>query len=488
MIIETGKTHNHTLVSDSLRSPHSFALAMKNITNSLQNLQVSEMDGIVPFLDQNELAYLLAHLQPILEEHDFGKIEIYLDLEQLQVAHYPSLYSDDKDLGDILDMIQNSGVYDQHELDFLALRSLVTLSWPEPKSNEHVEYMAKIETALNIAMIKVAQYIRSRHPERAVWLPYWARLAHFNLLENLPEPLQNQFGPDGIPCFVLRSRDINAHTFPLSNGQAIGIDYALEPFLKNINSFLHSYYRSREIAGPKRIHRAFTELLPRVLFFKGLVPPQAIPPLSLLFGEEAVLSVKATTDAQISFLITHEIGHIALQHPGSRAAFSAKGRHNKEMNYLDFEHMYEYEADAFAMEWQRSNVLNTFRYHLHPKRTSDSEKVTSTIQSLNESLHDFAHFQLSVETLFLIMDFLESFYNLLIEKVEELPAPLQIKSHPDPKERWMRLQRHCIHDVPIPSEYYTYSKDLLENVVEHMVGLSSISINALVKELLVNEG
>jgi hypothetical protein len=442
------------------------------------------MTGLRPLLDGDEIAYLLAHLEPILKDHRLLRPATGLDLEQLQIADYPSLYADAEDVRDILGLIQTNGTYDQNELDFLALRSLVTLSWPEPKSNEDVAVMAKVETALHYALIRVAEYIRSRHPDRGAWLPYWTRLAHLNLLRSLPEPLQKQFGPDGIPCFVFRSRDINAHTFPLSRRQAIGLDYALEPFLKNINGFLYSYYGSRLFAGPNRISRAFRELLPRVMFFKGLTAAYKVPSLSILLGERAVGTVKGVTDAQIAFLIAHEIGHIALEHPFSSATQLAQNglTQTREIGQFNFEHIFEYEADAFAIEWQRSKVLNDFRYFMNPKRTGKKQKWSSSVQSMNNSLNDYAYFHKGVGTLFLVIHFLEAVYDILSAKVEGLARPPQIASHPGPMDRWSKLERHSICDLPITSEFYIYSKELLGNVVDYASSLQAETLQALIKE------
>lgn len=444
------------------------------------------MTNLVPLLDRDEIAYLLAHIEPLLKDHEPVRPSIGLDLEQLQIGDYASLYADAQDVRDILGVIQSYGTYDERELDFLALRSLVTLYWREPKSNDDVRLMADVETALHSAMLRVAEYVRTRHPERRAWLPYWARLAHLNLLRSLPEPLQKQFGPDGIPCFVFRSRDINAHTFTLSRRQAIGLDYALEPFLKNINSFLYSYYGSRQFAGRERVSRAYKEFMPRVMFFKGMIPSYKIPSLSIVFGEEAVGSVKGITEAQVSFLIAHEIGHITLGHPLAAPRLRPRRGPTEvgDTHDLVLEHMFEYEADALAMEWQRSKVLNDIRYFLHPKRRGNEPEWSGAVKSMDNSLNDYAYCQFSVGTLFLIIHAMETLYQVFIEKVGGLVKAPQITSHPDANERWSRLRKRCICDIPINSEFYAHSKELLESILDYASGLPAENIQALTKEAL----
>ena len=127
------------------------------------------------------------------------------------------------------------------------------------------------------------------------------------------------------------------------------------------------------------------------------------------------------------------------------------------------------------MNWLRSRVINRFRYYLHPNRTQDPGKIPHTLESLIETLHDYAHFYASVDTLFILIGFIESFYERLTSMIPELPKPILV-SHPHAGERWIRLQRHCVFDIPISSGFNEYSKALLGEVLEYMSTLSSRSI------------
>lgn len=464
---------------------------MKEKYNSLDELERSEYDETVPLLDGDEIKCLFAHLDPFVKEEKYGKLTLALDFEQLQIVHYPSLFSSKPEVAELLETIQNSGMYKQIELNFLSLRSLVTLIWTQPESNEHLEYMVKIENALYDTMLRFSNYIIERHPDRETWLPYWARLVQFNLLRELPQQIQQDFGPDGTPCIMLRSCDINAHTFPITTGQAIVLDFALEPFLKDMNRFLMSYFDSRNMAGAMRIPRAFKELLPRVLFFKGLVPAHKQPPFSILLSNSSYQSVKSFTFEQISFLVAHEIGHILLQHPSSRAALPKpqNTEHLIDIHYLEHEHIYEHEADIFALDCMMSKVINSFRYYLHPKRTEDPDKVSTTIETLREKINDYGTFYTSVETLFIIINFIEKFYDNLIKATSEVHVPFQFPSHPTASVRWKRLQKHSICDFPpISSEFNRYSEILLNDVLNYMSTLAKEEISKLIKEIQPNEG
>jgi hypothetical protein len=197
--------------------------------------------------------------------------------------------------------------------------------------------------------------------------------------------------------------------------------------------------------------------------------------------------VKATSDAQISFLIAHEIGHVALGHPGIKAAFQVESTTCGKLTYFEFEHMYEYEADAFALDWLRSKVINSFRYHLHPTRTCGPKKLAGAAEKLTEALSDYAHFYTSVELLFIIIHFLEAFYHRLTQLVPELPVRALMTSHPAALERWRRLQQHCVYDIPLGSGFNEYATELLSNVLEYITTVSSESIGALIKEALADE-
>lgn len=449
-------------------------------------LMKSEMAQLEPLLKKEEIDYVTSQLTPLLGSNI--KASIGLDLEQLQIADYPSLFAKKPELIESLRFIQDSGVFNQEELTFLTLRSLVTLTWPRPTSNDEVRLMAEVESRVNGALVTLAHHITQERPHRTAWLPYWVRLAHLDLLTELPETLRAEYSPEAIPTILIRSRDVNASTYVVPGGQVIVFDYALEPFLKSMNIFLVSYYGSRDMAGPRRIGRALAELIPRVLFFKGAVPAYALPPFSLLFDSEALGQAKGFTDGQIRFLVAHELAHIVFAHPGVRTALpSAAGVDTKSpADQIQYEHMYEYEADSFALNWQRSRVLNTMRYHLHPKRSKKRGQMAAVIKAMGAALGNYAERYESVHTLFLIMHFVETCYERLGSIIPDLPR-MTTCSHPKPTERWDRLLKHCIADSPISSEFNKYSNYVLSGALNLLNTLSGSTIDEIVKEALKSE-
>ena len=450
-----------------------------------RELASSEMKDLRPFLTNQEIGFISYNIKAALADYPHIKPSICLDLEQLQIADYPSLFPEQEQQARILRRIQDSGLFDQRELNFLTLRSLVTLCWPQPTSNDELHAMADAETRVHAALTDLAEVIREQRPHQAIWLPYWARLAQLNLIRNLPPALQEKFGPAGMPCVLLRSRDVNAHAFRLGSKQVIVLDYALEPFLKSMNVFLHSYFHTRHQAGPMRISRAFAELVPRILFFKGQRPAYAFTPYSLLFDQHSLTAAKWCTDDQIKFLVLHEMGHAALAHPAKHEAMPGVVVDDSlAFEHIVREHMYEHEADAFALNWVRSAALNSLRYHLHPKRSADSGRLRSTMKAIQNDAHDYAAHYLNVRLLFEVLGFVETFYTRLSARISGLPTDGFISSHPPYLDRWKRLENLCLFDVPISSDFLTYSQELLKNVLEFMSLLSGTTIDDLIKEAL----
>ena len=65
------------------------------MSSDTDELELSEIPGLSPLLAPEELAYLLGHVAQSTDP-DAHKAAIALDLEQLQVAEYPTLYSGDE--------------------------------------------------------------------------------------------------------------------------------------------------------------------------------------------------------------------------------------------------------------------------------------------------------------------------------------------------------------------------------------------------------
>jgi hypothetical protein len=452
-----------------------------------KELIASEMGQLEPFLKKEEIDYVTSQLTPLLGSNI--KATIGLDLEQLQIADYPSLFAKRPELIELLRFIQDSGVFNQEELNFLTLRSLVTLTWPRPSSTEEVKLMADVESNVNRALFRLAHHITEVRPHRTAWVPYWARLAHLDLLNELPETLRHEYSPERLPTILMRSRDVNASTCMVPGAQVIVLDYALEPFLKSMNVFLVSYYESRDLAGPRRLGRALAELIPRVLFFKGATPAYALPPFGLLFGEKSLWRAKVYTDQQIRFLVAHELAHILFSHPGLRAALPCISELDptKQVEQIQYEHMYEHEADVFGLNWQRSLALNAAHRLTQAKRSKKKRsEMGAKGRALDLALNTYLERFDSVRTLFLVMDFVEVCYGQLSSMVPNLPKRATY-SHPAPTERWNRIQKHCIFDAPIGSEFTSYSDYILKGALNLLQTLSGRTIHEIVEEARTSE-
>lgn len=464
---------------------------MDKVLGALEKLEVNEIMGLIPFLNEEELNLLLFNLKPLLDPNTNHLLKevtgaISLDLEQLQFGHYPTLISNDETTKEILNIIQNCGVYNQEELDFLTLKSLIKFSWSLPITEKLLKEIIKIEMTLHYKLNDFGKYIRSKKKSQSDLLPYWGRLAQFNLLRNLPQSLQKKYGPNNIPCILIRSKDINAHTFPINGKQGIALDYALEPFLKTMNSMIISYYKSEHMSGPKRFSRALNEVLPNVLYFKGLVPAEYLYALNILFSNDDVNTIKRMTDTQVGFLLAHEYGHIILKHQGSRQVFpnSSSKENQEQFDHIKYNHSLEYEADMFAIGYFRSQSLNYLRYQLHPKRSKDEKTSKKTLEDsadyLNSSVKRFTY----VSILFYTIEFMESLFEKISNRLQKSNWPETSKSHPKAINRLNRIQNHCMFDIPFEDELCLYVKDFYHKILLHLDSINDKELNDLIKILI----
>lgn len=451
---------------------------MKTINKELLREAASEQSDLKPFISKEEIRSLLGFLAKThIEKNETNyKPSIYLDLEQLQVADYPSFFSTSAEEHTALNLIQESGNFSNEELCFLTLKSLVRFEWPKPNSNEDVAAAATLELSLHIYLAEMVNNLACKELEYGALIPYWARNTQINMLSDISERVDKEIGPKNIPCIVLRSHDINAYTYKLNaNTKAIVLDYALEPFLKDVNAFLISFYSSKEYAGPRRIPRAAAEIIPRIMFFKGKMSFTSLPPFSILIGEGAVESLKVTTDDQIKFIFAHEIGHIYLDHPTQKEV---------PTNNRELLEMIEYEADSFALEWARSRTLNDFRYFLNPRVEDKEDDPTGSMIS---SLSTYANFYTNVEILFLILDFMEELFGILCEKDRSLKGSDGDYKHPAAKNRIDRLKKKTVYDAPINTDFSMFSKNLFDQINKHVKTLKSDNINDLMYEAINSE-
>jgi hypothetical protein len=239
-----------------------------------------------------------------------------VDLEQLQLVDYTSLPGVNDEQRRAIAKAQAEEAIKPEEMIFLALRSLYQFSWPDPESNDDIRFAAACEYTLNQALIGRALDLAFSLNAPDASLPYWGRLAFLNVMASLPQENIERFGLVSVACGLVKKAKFNATTVSLPGGSVILLNYALQPILKHLNRFLLHYFGNNESAGPNRLQRAWEGIVATVLHFWSEVPVMEITRPSMpIYGEDHALLVHELTTHQVEFIVAHELGHVALDHP-----------------------------------------------------------------------------------------------------------------------------------------------------------------------------
>src|SRR5256885_17135279 len=94
------------------------------------------------------------------------------------------------------------------------------------------------------------------------------------------------------------------------------MNYALEPILKHLNRYLLHYFCTREMAGPKRLFRAWEGILPTVLhFWSDVVATRLTRSTNILYDEQMGVMAHRLAADQLDFIVMHDLGHVPLENP-----------------------------------------------------------------------------------------------------------------------------------------------------------------------------
>ncbi|MGC1966348.1 MAG: hypothetical protein WA673_07805, partial [Candidatus Acidiferrales bacterium] len=278
------------------------------------------------------------------------KPSTYLDLEQLQVVDYSAFEGVSEEQRQFIAGLHTREPIRPEEMIFLALRSLFEFGWSKPTSNGDVRLAAAYDHVLNRVLTETALDLAKQFTAPEALLPYWGRLAFLRVMVDLPMEHIPRFGLDRVICTLVKRAKLNATTFALENGPVIGMDHALQPILKHFNRYLLHYFSTEEMAGPNRLSRAWKGIGPTVLhFWSDVAVIELTRSPTILFDEETAAMAHRLTADQIDFIVMHELGHVALDHPGRLRAESKTGR-----DATTLRHEFEFAADLFALGLMRS--------------------------------------------------------------------------------------------------------------------------------------
>jgi hypothetical protein len=88
--------------------------------------------------------------------------------------------------------------------------------------------------ALNQVLVDTAFNLAGRFRVPDALLPYWSRLSFLRVMVGLPLDNVARCGLDRVACTLVKRAKFNATTFVLEGGPLIGMNYGLEPILKEI--------------------------------------------------------------------------------------------------------------------------------------------------------------------------------------------------------------------------------------------------------------
>jgi hypothetical protein len=437
----------------------------------------TELDRCRPIVDAARLSDILmqttARAWSVSGPGELPKVS--WDLEQLQVADYAALEGiSDAHRAHMARLLAQEPIRTD-EVIFLSLRSLYQLTWPEPQSQDDLLYILNYEDALSAVLVETAMDVARQFLAPAPRLPYWGRLSFLRVMGLLPTEVLTQFGLDAVSCALLRRAKFNATTFALADGALIGMNYALEPVLKHLNRLFMAFHSTQHLASDRRALRAWKAALPVVLHFWSDIAANHLTRAPLLiFQESAALSAHTLTWHQLDFIVAHELGHVALEHPQRLGAAHAEGRGDA------VRHEFEHAADAFALRVLRPQLGSEERPA--PTRITpcgDAQPGDTVPEPAQGEVTGLA----AVGLLFVYMNFIQRAGELLHARLGA-SAGLRpaMDSHPRASLRLERLQRLVLGTHIGETQIERYAAEFFALVLSHVSSLEDDALAVSLQE------
>lgn len=436
--------------------------------NPYERWPSTDNDLCFPVMDQQGLnAILMETAARVFQGLGEGPApKVMLDLEQLQVVDYGAFEGVTDEQRQFIRKLHSAEPIQPEEMIFLALRSLFQFTWPKPQSEHDIRFAAAYDFALNQVLVDSALNLAGQFRAPDALLSYWGRLSFLRVMVGLPLDNVARYGLDRVACTLVKRAKFNATTFVLEGGPLIGMNYALEPILKHLNRYLLHYFCTQEMAGPKRLARAWEGIVPTVLhFWSDVAATKLTFPSTILYDEEMGILAHRLTADQLDFIVMHELGHVTLDHPLRLKAESAPGR-----NVMTIRYEFEFAADAFALGLMRSRLLKNIRSASH---TSSGAGVDDTrINHVTAALHDYQRGLGATYLLFAYMDFIQRAGEFLRQRLGgRIRMRTQMDTHPRASARLERLELTNLGEHLYTSPIERYARGFLQSVLDYAAGL-----------------
>ncbi|RWF67351.1 hypothetical protein [Mesorhizobium sp.] len=399
---------------------------------------------------------------------------VALDLEHLQVADYAAFEKLTSRQRQQIAMLHTGSPIRPEEMVFLALKSLFQFVWPEPTSEDDIRYACYYHSALNDILVNRALDLASAFSSPEALLPYWGRLAFLRVMVDLPPDNISRFGLEGVACTLVKRPKLNATTIAIEGGSLICMNYALEPILKHLNTFLLHFHSTKDWSGPDRLSRAWEGIVPTVLHFWADIAVTRITrnPIPIYEEATAYLAHQMTAD-QLSFIVMHELGHVALDHPQRLSKEQATG-----YDVTVIRNEFEFAADAFALGLMRSRFIVRTRVAIGAAVEAEQLLVGPRVNSM---LHVYQSQLGSVYLLFTYMDFVQRAGELLRHRLNgRTGINARMDTHPNAKQRLDRLELMNLGEYLYTSQLQRYATEFLQSVLDHAAALNDDALFASV--------
>jgi len=391
------------------------------------------------------------------------KPQVSYDLEHIQVASYAD-FADDEQQKALIHNLQTTNPIRTDDMAYLALRSMIGLSWKGVTCEEDVRRAAAYEKALELTLVEASQVLGQKLSNPDALLPYWGRLAFLRVMTAIPEEQIESHRLDRVACVLLKDPAFNARSYQYEEHGLIGLNFALEPILKGLNRMLLHFFHTKEMAGPMRLPRAWSSLAPVVAYFwvRTPVAVNRLTPYHAMFDSSMLMLAQLLTASQIDCIVRHELGHLALNH-GRRLSAVPKGFDTKALRD-EFEHS----ADAFAQAALRCGLYNRLRSSLQWARSQTGEYTGGAHEGGLNALHDHQQEASGMRLLFYYMEAIDRLGRLLLARFgDRFPIRTMADSHPSPKERLARLDAFALSECPPTSPLLRYAEEFLEEIVTY---------------------
>ncbi|ULO25085.1 hypothetical protein [Methylocystis sp. SB2] len=432
----------------------------------------TEIDLCLPVIDQQRLNAILGETAArVFQGLGQGPVpKVILDLEHLQAADYGTFEGVTDEQRQFISKLHAAEPIRPEEMMFLALRSLFQFTWPKPQSEDDIRFAAAYDFVLDQVLVDTALNLAGQFRGPDALLPYWGQLSFLRVMVGVPLDNITRYGLDRVSCTLVKRAKFNATTFVLDGGALIGMNYALEPILKHLNRYLLHYFCTREMAGPKRLSRAWEGIVPTVLhFWSDVAATRLTSSSTMLYDEEMGIMAHRLTAEQLDFIVMHELGHFALDHPLRLKAESVPGR-----DVTTIRHKFEFEADAFALGLMRSRLV---KIRTASDASSEASADVTRISDVTAALHDYRLSLGAVYLLFAYMDFIQRAGEFLRERLGgRIEMRTQMDTHPRASARLEHLELTNLGEYLYTSPLERYATGFLQSVLDYAAGLDDQSL------------